>query len=569
MAPTDDSHELQAHANHRWSASPNNHGLDARKRSHSPSPSRSHAGDDQTINNKRLRSANWPLPDDPIGVLQPTTANTQRGSPVRPSRFREGSMADRASEEPPTAFIAPPSSDWDYPMKDYGSQRGRTASPRFIHRPVHHTRASVSHSTTTTTTDESGATRQSGIFRFGRSVAASFNPVRIWQSVSNRWDNAKEELLTEAEMERKRLLERQVRAEQAYAELKASTARPSHDANRDSGIAMDDTPRASLDNKKRAEEPTPRRTFHFRTPSLTNLKRIRSEVSLHKRSVSGSESPSKDHETPGPGSMPAHELRRQPSKKDLVKQRKLTKRISDLETKLELARRELNSAMTHPPLPATPQVTPRAAPGPSAWKRSFAPMPSLPSERLLYAAGLLDDADSGLGSVDGDERPPLPPMPNMPDVVMADFEFEAAPVSHPAGVAFQPVEVEPSVENGRMRRSVEPELRKRQSVEPELRARRSVESELRARHSVEPTLRARRSVEPELRTRRSVEPDAIRVRHSVEPELHTHRSVEPEVHLRRSTDPEHRSASGPETRSRTLRKKRPSMAPVPAVDEVP
>jgi hypothetical protein len=87
--------------------------------------------DEVTPSSKRYRNSEWPLP---------STA-----TPKRPSRFQEGSMNDRISKKPPTPFIEQ-------------------------ERPL------------STITNHSDAPRQSGIFKFGRSITAGFNPAnwKIW-----------------------------------------------------------------------------------------------------------------------------------------------------------------------------------------------------------------------------------------------------------------------------------------------------------------------------------------------------------------------------------------------------
>ena len=108
-------------------------------------------------------------------------------------------------------------------------------------------------------------------------------------------------------------------------------------------------------------------------------------------------------------------LRKSASKKDLHKQQKLTKRVSDLEGKLSAARRELGAALGAadatdiPPVPALPRSvsdlpsTGRSTHSESAsYEASVGPshasysartrftkstLPSLPSERLLQADG--------------------------------------------------------------------------------------------------------------------------------------------------------------------------------------
>jgi hypothetical protein len=86
---------------------------------------------DETPTSKRYRTSEWPLP---------STA-----TPKRPSRFLEGSMNDRISKKPPTPFIEP-------------------------ERPL------------STITNRSDTSRQSGMYKFGRTITAGFNPAnwKLW-----------------------------------------------------------------------------------------------------------------------------------------------------------------------------------------------------------------------------------------------------------------------------------------------------------------------------------------------------------------------------------------------------
>jgi hypothetical protein len=170
---------------------------------------------------------------------------------------------------------------------------------------------------------------------------------------------------------------------------------------------------------------SPKKSRHGRTPSFQNLKKMASEFSLHRRSVSSSRSPEKQDksmEDERLGGMrrslsrsnlfgaedvfsslrgsksrnslfeiPSDEFGSVRSKKGVVKQTKLTKRVSDLEAKLDSARRELDRALGNvPPVPvlSPPSVDRRPLPRLDARHsdrgRSFVPaLPTLLSESLL------------------------------------------------------------------------------------------------------------------------------------------------------------------------------------------
>lgn len=129
--------------------------------------------------------------------------------------------------------------------------------------------------------------------------------------------------------------------------------------------------------------------LHLKKPSLTNiqgsLKRAKSEWSLtsalHHRESSSSLSPVKtDFENSA--------LKKSQSKYDLKKQNKLSKRVSDLETKLSQARKELDEALVEAsPIPKIGNRYERFTPQSTLKRPKFIPgtLPSLPSERILMA----------------------------------------------------------------------------------------------------------------------------------------------------------------------------------------
>jgi hypothetical protein len=264
---------------------------------------------------------------------------------------------------------------------------------------THHPNMSITSSGTGQTVDTTQS-KKSSIFRFGLSMASAFNPLTIWNNFSTNWHHTKEQLIQEAQDDRqKQWDERKAKAEEAYAELKKVGHRGTQRQDRDSGVEMDDKSRSSSEQEPlKAPESsvglkmrTP--SFHFRTPSLSNLKKMASDVNLHKRSRSASI-------TVSPEKQDASEIygfHQSSSKKDLNRQAKLTKRVSDLEAKLEAARKELQEAM--PPVPPIPPmgtaVTPKSRPTSSRrirLQQKFAPLPTLPSESLLFADVARDGA---------------------------------------------------------------------------------------------------------------------------------------------------------------------------------
>ena len=132
------------------------------------------------------------------------------------------------------------------------------------------------------------------------------------------------------------------------------------------------------------------RLQHFKKASLTNikvdLKRVKSDFNLaHNRESSSSVSPVKTN---------GFTLTKSISKSDLRKQHKLSKRVSDLEAKLEQARKELGDAIGEAsPMPTLTGKYERFTPIGSITvnkRPKFIPgnLPTLPSERILMAEQL-------------------------------------------------------------------------------------------------------------------------------------------------------------------------------------
>lgn len=260
----------------------------------------------------------------------------------------------------------------------------------------------------------------SGMFRFGKAIANAFNPVNVWQNLNGIWKE--KEKGVQAKPDRDVL---KAKAELKYAELKNSgykgtqnaTARPEsqevpaikyedtddsrRSSFRDSGVDVDEY-RSSIDRKdsdhfdistrslmppqpltagRRSASPFSdassgrRSSIRFQKPSLEGLKRVKSQIHLPSIKKHHEDAPSvpltETDDTAGPG------LRREASKKDLAKQYKLSKKVSDLENKLDAARRELElSIQQAPPIPDLPARIGRKRFVPGA-------LASLPSERLL------------------------------------------------------------------------------------------------------------------------------------------------------------------------------------------
>lgn len=403
--------------------------------------------DEVTPTIKRYRSAEWPLsnsqtPQDaprsrtPLRnrSAQSPLSNSNLLSPSNrssKSKFMEGSMNDRVSFKPPAPYLE----DGEL-LSEYDAGVGGRDS-------VMSSRAD---------------SNRNSIYRFGRSIASSFNP--------NNWKIWSKEKVEEEEDEEtahaRSLIESKEKAERIYRELKESgrfrdaanvsqTAyqptqfpdkgasanaspkayQPSKPAyhksamKHDSGIEFNDKESCSrhsrdtsVEDKRKgrvylenpilhqtAREYSPvaseftgsigrsnsmspfKQSFlkrgslsnlgaHFKKPSLSNIKKSFMAESREDLAYSPN----------------LHQARRMPSRKDLQKQQKLVKRVSNLEGKLEAARRELSDALNQP-MPALQR--------PNVGRRAFVPgtLSSLPSERLLTDYVDPEDADDA----DGDD----------------------------------------------------------------------------------------------------------------------------------------------------------------------
>ena len=276
------------------------------------------------------------------------------------------------------------------------------------------------------------SSKSSGMFRFGKALVNAFNPANVWQGINGMWKETEDTKSSE----KNALQERQAKAQKAYADLKKRgfkgtkvppadrasedlpTIRyenvaevPRNAAFRDSGIDIDgyrSSTEGSKDDQVTApieglmpppplpasgRSPTPMvgmssprgSSLSLHKPSFHNLKKVKSHFHLSPTKRTQSEIslplPSIEVDTSASTASSLQILRNQPSKKDLVKQQKLSKRVSDLETKLEKARRELGELQEPSKLGLKP----------------FKPgaLPSLPSQRALEGHGSNDKADVG------------------------------------------------------------------------------------------------------------------------------------------------------------------------------
>ena len=403
-----------------------------RKRSHKPDPSslfepisnddhlREEDHGKSLHSSKRIRSSEWPLKNtvditetDNANDWEDSTGDNERRSSttsLRPSKFLEGSMNDKVSQRPPAIFTGDEDAMERYVMSQGVDQEQVDASYD----------AGIDSS------------KPSGMYRFGKAIASSFNPSSIWHGINGMW----KEKETKTNPGKQVLQERQAKAAEAYAELKksgykgtqigpvrrrsediptvrfediGSLQQPFRDSAIDVGSSRSSTDRKdsnqssiSVDTLKipqtrtsKGRSPSPfsetgsrKPSLHFRKPSLQSLKKAKSHLHLpstrEEHHGSTPVSPLETNDTSNL-TLTGPRLRKEPSRKDIAKQCKLSKKVSDLENKLEVARRELElSISTAPPVPEIPSYVGRKPFVPGA-------LPSLPSEGNMCPPGSEND----------------------------------------------------------------------------------------------------------------------------------------------------------------------------------
>ena len=303
-------------------------------------------------------------------------------------------MNDKPSKQPPAAFIGAEDA-----MEQYDKHFGADEKDPMIHD------AGIE------------GDRPSSTFRFGKFGKVVANVLGgFWKEKEPPVPPPKDAALDD----------RKAKAEDAYAVLKSksfkgmqpcSAQRSSQDqmsktevegqngasrSFRDSGIDINESQRSSLQTirtmnvseglkppsetaSKRSVSPAsgtiPGRrstSLHLRTPSFQSLKKVKSQI--HVPSIvrpAEKAAPLAINDGEAINDHAGNGLRRQPSKKDLARYQKLSKKVSDLESKLETARRDLEKSLKDaPPVPDVPNHLARKPFTPGA-------LPSLPSERLL------------------------------------------------------------------------------------------------------------------------------------------------------------------------------------------
>ncbi|PYI27206.1 hypothetical protein BP00DRAFT_429550 [Aspergillus indologenus CBS 114.80] len=256
----------------------------------------------------------------------------------RRSRFVEGTMSDSVSEKPPSIFLR---DDARHGGNGTGQQRG------------------------------------SGIFRFGKAIASAFNPFGAWGWKSNAEANKQPD-------------DPLAQAERAYAELKRSgykgTVKGSYIRSLDgeSGVppkSWNPIPEPAayrpIAHHSRQNSGEGNESGGSIRSSFQELRKAKSSLGIPYIKRLDSNKLSSEEQPEGA------EVRRQKSRKELQRQAKLMKRVSDLELKLQRARRELHDLVGG-------EEEEVQAPTPfldKPYSRKFVPgaLPSLPSERLLHS----------------------------------------------------------------------------------------------------------------------------------------------------------------------------------------
>ena len=252
--------------------------------------------------------------------------------------------------------------------------------------------------------------RPSSMYRFGRAIVNALKPSTLWGDPRSK-KNTESSSVAMAEKAWAELKETgfagckttyisdnpnpglQIKAAEGSIPLETDKVRLPVDDSRNSerqdegnrqSIDGHASAQSSLDVSERSHTPssaTARRPRSFlRAPSLHNLRRATSHIQLPSvKTQSTNDHAAEDVPEIPPIPVQVQSLRKEPSKKDLAKQQKLSKRVSNLEAQLETARRQLENSIASPDGAAHFGDTPV-----HFHRKPFVPglLPSLPSERL-------------------------------------------------------------------------------------------------------------------------------------------------------------------------------------------
>lgn len=378
-------------------------------------------------------------------------------SPSRESRFQEGSLNDKPSQQPPSVFTRIARTDSgnlqqvDELMNDYheGIAAPRDSTEEYQRATIEYEKATMPARVAEITEQRKKEEGKRGMFRFGKSFTNNFHPVQLWNKM---WAESKEELMTRNRLEAEREAERKARerAEERaeiqarYDQMKrdglfntqhvpfAGKARADtlptqdhdmvdneHDTNIHQHVDSIEIPRpqanvastASIDAREAYEEaevdkaiPTTATKsrfsrLHFKTPSISNLRdTFRSVRSVRSHSALGGavDRDSSASVSVSPAKADLSTLKKSISRYDLKKERRLSNRVSDLESKLNKARMELKNALDDAsPMPKLGSRYERFTPIGTTKRSRFVPgaLATLPSERLMFPDVSTSDAN--------------------------------------------------------------------------------------------------------------------------------------------------------------------------------
>lgn len=374
---------------------------------------------------KRRRSNDWPLPEEAAdyGSHERRTQRGENGSlnvsangagyKVSPRASPRGSLASLRARHAAASASSP------------RRPRGRTS--RFIEATMSDSVSEKPPSIYLQENKQAGIQhRSSGIFRFGKAIASAFNPFGGWGRNSEGSPNKspQKDVISQAE--------------KAYAELKKAGYQGTNKGHytEDLGVntALADQTWRSIQHKMEYSSPV-KDPYHHPIEENRGAP-SRSESSASKRSSlqdlrltksffkSPSASPavycdrtSDEYEPTG--------LRKQPSRRELSRQTKLLKKVSNLEEKLQRARRELRELTGNEeraPVPTAQANIPNAEMDPALFPRKFVPgaLPSLPSERLL-------DQQAAENKASGSEAANLTALSSIEDRENFSFEEPRSP----------------------------------------------------------------------------------------------------------------------------------------------
>lgn len=357
---------------------------------------------------KRHRTSDWPLggngkavEDAADGPVSPTSYYSDDAVQPRSSKFIEGSMSNRVSQKPPRKYVAT-ETELDSAQENEGTKSGKPQRNKLI-RNSNQSVPTVSGESKTETH------RQSTIFRFGKSLAASFNPSnwKIWSKSQDAQVVADDKADAEA----------QAKLERAYREVKNIAPTPGRRFGGANSSGIWNNARSSthsngmnvsgVDISEQAQSQKRYGRVFGSPPSIGGLG---GDNDFTQQSPSKLSTPAELYSVPSHQLLHSNESRssftygtvvppqsmnHKPSRKDLRVQQKLVKRVSNLESKLEAARLELVKSMGNTALPP---------PG-RGGKSRFVPgaLSSLPSESLLN--GYTHQNDSYIGAaLTTDER---------------------------------------------------------------------------------------------------------------------------------------------------------------------